>query len=113
MRKILISLVVVLFATVAYADNTKTCKVLETDGSVEVSVMVTDASLGRCIVSFSNDTDRNVNVRYTVKDVASQKELFGSKLVYANSEATKEVVFGCKVNPNNVKVSSLTGERCQ
>lgn len=111
MKNLFMCLVAIMFLATAYADDTKTCRVYGTDGSVEVSVMVTDASTGRCVVSFSNDTNKNVNVRYVVK--YGSKTLPGSKLVYANSEATKEVSFGQSVNPKYVEVSSLTGEKCQ
>ncbi|MBR2351437.1 MAG: hypothetical protein IKA70_00685 [Alistipes sp.] len=113
MNKMFLSAIALLLSVVAYADDTKTCRVLETDGSVEVSVMVTDESTGKCIVSFSNDTERNVNVRYVVYDEVSCKRLPGSKLVYSNSEATREVVFGIPVKSGRVKITSLTGEKCK
>lgn len=112
MKNLFLCIVALFLSATAYADSTKTCRVNGTDGSVEVSVMVTDASTGRCVVSFSNDTDKNVNVRYVVKDTHSQKTLPGSKLVYANSEATKEVIFGFSVKVENVQVSTLSGEKC-
>lgn len=94
----------------AYADGTKTCKVSGTDGSVEVSVNVTDEQKGICIVTFSNDTDRNVNVRYEV--ACDGKIIPGSKLVYANSEQTQQISFNLPVKTGNVTVRSLSGQKC-
>uniref|UniRef100_UPI004056FAAF hypothetical protein n=1 Tax=Alistipes sp. TaxID=1872444 RepID=UPI004056FAAF len=111
MKKIIFLLSAILLAVVAYADGTKTCNVSGTDGSVEVSVNVTDAESGTCVITFSNDTDRNVNVRYVIY-AGSGKAIPGSKLVYANSEATKQVSFGQPVNPKDVEVSELSGSRC-
>ena len=109
----ILAVLAVLMTSTAFADSTKTCKVLETDGSVEVSVTVIDEATGKCVISFSNDTNRNVNVRYVVKDNFSGNQLPGSCLVYANSETVKEVSFGTSVRTKNVFVSSVSGERCQ
>lgn len=114
MKKILSALfgcLGVFLSVSAYADDTKTCKVKGTDGSVEVSVMVTNADQGICIVSFSNDTDRNVNVRYVIS--CGNKSQQGSVLVYANSESTKQVAFNQTVIASSVKISTLTGEKCE
>ncbi len=111
MKKIIFLLSALLLAVVAYADGTKTCNVSGTDGSVEVSVNVTDAESGTCVITFSNDTDRNVNVRYVIS-ATNVGTIPGSKLVYANSEDTKQVSFGRRVDPRNVRVSELSGSRC-
>ena len=113
MRYFVLAVIATFLSITAYADGTKTCKVLETDGSVEVSVTVVDEQTGKCVISFSNDTSRNVNVRYVVYDSASRKQLPGSSLVYANSETVKEITFGIPVNMRNVSVTSLTGEKCK
>lgn len=111
MKKILFFACALLLSAAAYADGTKTCKVKGTDGSVEVNVTVTDAENGTCVVYFSNDTDKNVNVRYEVS-CGNGMPISGAKLVYANSEGTQQVSFHRKVYANNVKVQSLTGEKC-
>lgn len=114
-KKILFLFVCLLtgLSLVSYADETKTCKVKGTDGSVEVSVMVTDAAKGQCIISFSNDTERNVNVRYKVTCTTTNKDLVGSVLVYANSETTRAISFGKDIAQGVVKIASLTGEKCE
>lgn len=111
MKKIIFLLSAILLVAVAYADGTKTCNVSGTDGSVEVSVNVTDAESGTCIITFSNDTDRNVNVRYVIS-ATNVGSIPGSKLVYVNSEDTKQISFGRRVDARHVKVSELTGSRC-
>ena len=105
-----------LLSIATYADGTKTCKVKGTDGSVEVSVMVTDAEKGECLVSFSNDTDRNVNVRYVITGTTTRGEISDrpdSVLVYANSESARKISFNTSVKETTVKVSTLTGEKCE
>ena len=110
MKKLLILGCALLLNAMAYADDTKTCKVKGTDGTVEMSVNVIDANSGKCLISFSNDTDKNVNVRYVVTD--GSKNIPGSILVYANSQSTKEISFGRAIQ-SNVRLGSLTGEKCQ
>lgn len=112
MKRLFIMVCAVILSTAAYADGTKTCRVSGTDGSVEVSVNVTDEEKGICILTFSNDTDRNVNVRYTVSDRGSSQMIPGSKLVYANSEQTQQINFKRPVSANNVTVNSLSGQKC-
>ena len=109
----LLPALLLLAAGAAHADGTKTCKVKESDGSVEVTVRVTDGEKGKCLVVFSNDTDRNVNVRYEIRDAATGRSLPGSKLVFANSETTQEHSFGCRIVAGNVTVGALSGEKCQ
>jgi len=111
MKKILFFACALLLSAAAYADGTKTCKVKGTDGSVEVNVTVTDAENGTCVVYFSNDTDKNVNVRYTVTN--GSVSLPGAQLVYANSQGYKNISFRKKVIESQVYVSSLTGEKCE
>ena len=111
MKKILFFACALLLSVVAYADGTKTCKVKGTDGSVEVNVSVVDAEKGVCILYFSNDTDKNVNVRYEVS-CGNGYPISGAKLVYANSEGMQQVSFHRQVSAGSVKVSSLTGEKC-
>lgn len=111
MKKLLFIVCSLILSAAVYADGTKTCKVKDTDGSVEVNVTVTDAEKGICILYFSNDTDKNVNVRYEVS-CGNGLPISGAKLVYANSEGTQQVSFHQRVNAGNVKVSSLTGEKC-
>lgn len=115
MKKFFFILIIIFaWTVVSYADDTKTCKVKGTDGSVEMSVMVTDAANGKCIISFSNDTERNVNVRYKVSSyIAGTEDCIGSVLVYANSEATRQISFGKAITSSSVKISSLTGEKCE
>ncbi len=113
MKSFILAVIVTFLSLTAYADGTKTCKVLETDGSVEVSVTVIDEATGKCAISLSNDTDRNVNVRYVVYDSVSQTRRSGSSLVYANSETIKEMTFGFSVKADKVSISSLSGEKCQ
>lgn len=111
MKKLFIIVCAVILSTAAYADGTKTCKVAGTDGSVEMSINVKDAEKGTCIISFSNDTDRNVNVRYEVS--CNNKSIPGSKLVYANSEQVQEISFNCQISsPSVVTIKSLSGQKC-
>lgn len=110
MKRLLFLICAVAFSAAAYADGTQTCKVSGTDGSVEVSVNVTDEQKGTCILSFSNDTDRNVNVRYEVS--CGYKTIPGSKLVYANSEQTQQISFNGAVRTSQVYVKSLSGQKC-
>ncbi len=112
MKKLLFLFCTLVMSVVVYADGTKTCNVSGTDGTVVVSVNVTEAQTGTCILTFSNDTNRNVNVCYVVRIKGSSKTIPGSKLVYANSEATKQISFGQSVNAAQVELSSLTGSRC-
>ena len=113
MKKILFFACALLLSAAAYADGTKTCKVKGTDGSVEVSVTVTDADNGVCRLYFSNDTDKNVNVRYVVYNSTTGQRLPGAQLVYANSQCYDQVSFRQRVNPNSVTVATLTGEKCE
>lgn len=111
MKKLLFIVCSLVMSATVYADGTKTCKVKETDGSVEVNVTVTDAEKGTCILYFSNDTDKNVNVRYEVS-CGQGLPISGAKLVYANSEGTQQVSFHRQVSAGSVKVSSLSGQKC-
>ncbi len=111
MKRLLFLVCSLVLSATVYADGTKTCQVKGTDGSVEVNVTVTDAENGVCILYFSNDTDKNVNVRYEVS-CGYGYPISGAKLVYANSEGTKQVSFQRKVNAGKVRVQSLSGEKC-
>lgn len=111
MKKILFCACVLFLSAAAYADGAKTCRVKGTDGSVEVSVNVTDEESGTCTLYFSNDTDKNVNVRYEVT-CSDGPTIPGAQLVYANSQGYKNISFRKKVTVRNVTVSSLTGEKC-
>ena len=111
MKKLFIVICAVILSTAVYADDTKTCKVSGTDGSVEMSINVKDPEKGICIISFSNDTDRNVNVRYEVS--CGNKRIPGSKLVYANSEQVQEISFNHEIyDPSTVTIKSLSGQKC-
>lgn len=111
MKKILFCVCALFLSAATYADGAKTCKVKGTDGSVEMSVNVTDEETGTCTLYFSNDTDKNVNVRYEVIS-GDGSSIPGAQLVYANSQGWKEISFRKKVIAANVKVHSLTGEKC-
>jgi hypothetical protein len=115
MKKIIISIVALLFMgiTAVFADGTKTCKVSGTTGSVEVSVYDGNKQEGTASMSFSNDTDADVNVRYKVtftKDGRNVAERSGSKRVPPHSEATATVSAGKAYD--NVTVSAVSGEKC-
>lgn len=112
MKKILFCACALLLSAAAYADGTKTCRVKGTDGSVEVSVTVDDAETGTCTLYFSNDTDKNVNVRYEVT-CNNGPTIPGAQLVYANSQGYKNISFRKKVIVSQVYVSTLTGEKCE
>lgn len=114
MKKSVFIILIMLFVCIdVYADNTQTCKVKGTDGSVEVSIMTTDGEKGICVLSMSNDTDKNVNIRYTIK--CGTQTRHGSALVYANSESTRQIKFDptAATKNGNVTITSLSGERCE
>lgn len=111
MRQLLFLGCAILLNVTALADETKTCKVKGTDGTVEMSVNLIDEKSGKCLLSFSNDTDKNVNVRYVVTN--GSKTIPGSILVYANGQSTKEVSFGKEIKSTDVRLTTFTGEKCQ
>ena len=96
------------------ADNVKTCKVSGTDGSVEAAAYIEDAENGIVSVTLSNDTERNVNVRYTVYAIAKNGGRLpaknGAKLVYKNSEAAGTLKFGVAIKA--VHIQTVSGQKC-
>lgn len=57
MKKIFLLLSILFLGVAVYADGTKTCSVSGTDGTVEVSVNVTDAESGTCVITFSHEQE--------------------------------------------------------
>jgi hypothetical protein len=121
MKKLLIAIMAICFTGigVAFADGTKTCKVNGTTGSVEVSVYTGDTEKGTASMSFSNDTDVDVNVRYTItfsgvknadETKANDVVRSGSKRVAPHSEGAVDIAIGKTYT--DVTVTSATGEKC-
>jgi len=117
-KQLMILLALVCFGIgTAYADGTKTCKVNGTNGSVEVSVYDGDKEKGTASISFANDTDDDVNVRYEISfrgqgnyGIVEVARKSGSKRVPPHSETTIQVSINRSYT--SATVESVTGEKC-
>jgi hypothetical protein len=118
MKKYLMILVAMICFGVGttYADGTKTCKVSGTTGSVEVSVYEENTKEGTASISFSNDTDVDVNIRYVVRfysDV-NMKEFVGERSgsFRVPQHDRKSIPVNINKSYSKVTVSSISGEKC-
>lgn len=114
--KLIIALFVLPMLAFTVSDGGKTCKVAGTTGTVECSAY---AEGGTIIVDFGNDTDVDVNIKFTVKYVgvtengkkSSEQSASRTKKVAPHSSSSMEIHTRYE-ELEDVKVSALSGNKC-